>query len=143
MERPANEASSLGEALAAVGDRWTLLVVAALLDGAKRFNDLLEAVPGIAPNVLSARLRQLEGEGLAVAEAYSSRPPRSVYELTAGGRALTGVISLLADWGARHSEEVEPRRHPRCGTPLEWRWYCPTCERPVEGDEGEEDLDYV
>jgi DNA-binding HxlR family transcriptional regulator len=133
--------SALAEALASVGDRWTLLVVAALLDGPRRFNDLLEEIGGIAPNILTQRLRHLEREALVVAQAYSSRPPRSVYELTGAGRELAGALRLLTDWGARHSEGAEPPRHAACGTPLEARWYCPTCERPVEL--GEADLHFL
>src|SRR5205807_6857565 len=52
--------SALADALAAVGDRWTLLLIAALLDGPLRFGELQDEVVGIAPNVLSQRLRQLE-----------------------------------------------------------------------------------
>jgi len=51
---------ALDHALAAIGDRWTLLVVAALLDGPQRFGDLQETVPGIATNVLTQRLRALQ-----------------------------------------------------------------------------------
>src|SRR4051812_23406098 len=87
-----HEASPLDSALRTVGDRWTLLVVATLLEGPRRFNDLLEDVPGIAPNVLTQRLRNLESEGLVVAQAYSRRPPRSVYELTEAGRELAGAV---------------------------------------------------
>src|SRR5919108_1915216 len=125
------ESSPLAEALAAVGDRWTLLVVEALLDGPVRFNDLQEAISGIAPNILSARLRRLEREGLAVAQPYSERPPRYVYELTSAGAELAGALRLLADWGARH-REAEPFRHEPCGSPLEARWYCPTCDETVD-----------
>jgi DNA-binding HxlR family transcriptional regulator len=125
------ERSPLAEALAAVGDRWTLLVVEALLDGAARFNDLQDAIGGIAPNILSERLRRLEREGLAIAQPYSERPPRYVYELTTAGRELAGTLRLLADWGARH-REAEPVRHDTCGTALEARWYCPTCDQSVE-----------
>jgi DNA-binding HxlR family transcriptional regulator len=125
------ERSPLAEALAAVGDRWTLLVVEALLDGPTRFNDLQDAIAGIAPNILSERLRRLEREGLAVAQPYSERPPRYVYELTTSGTELAGALRLLADWGARHSG-AEPVRHDACGTPLEARWYCPTCDQSVE-----------
>jgi DNA-binding HxlR family transcriptional regulator len=128
------ERSPLAEALAAVGDRWTLLVVEALLEGPVRFNDLQEAIAGIAPNILSERLRRLEREGLALAQPYSERPPRYVYELTAAGRELAGALRLLSDWGARH-REAEPVRHEVCGTPLEARWYCPTCEQPIDDPE--------
>jgi DNA-binding HxlR family transcriptional regulator len=137
------EASPLAEALASVGDRWTLHVVAALLDGPRRFNDLLEQISGIAPNILSQRLRKLERQALVVAQPYSERPPRSVYELTAAGRELAGALRLLTDWGARHGEDAEPARHSACGTPLEARWFCPTCERVVEQREGESDLHYI
>ena len=129
--------SPLAAALERVGDRWTLLVVEALLDGPRRFGDLEEAVAGIAPNVLSQRLRRLEAEGLVVAEPYSQRPQRFVYELSDTGRELAGVLNLLADWGAR-TQGGEPPRHSACGSPVEARWWCPTCERPVEGEEAEE-----
>src|SRR5919202_2049885 len=88
-------------ALARVGDRWTLLVVATLLDGPRRFNELQEGLDGIAPNILSARLKALAEHALVVQRPYSQRPPRFVYELTASGRELAGALRLLADWGAR------------------------------------------
>ena len=137
-----SDPSPLADALARVGDRWTLLVVGALIEGPRRFGDLQEAVPGIAPNILSQRLRHLEREALVVARPYSERPPRMVYELSAAGRELAGALRLLADWGARHSEAAEPARHGACGTPLEVRWYCPTCERTVDEDEADE-LEYL
>jgi DNA-binding HxlR family transcriptional regulator len=120
--------AALDQALTAVGDRWTLLVVAALLDGPQRFGDLQEAVDGIATNVLTQRLRALQEEGLVVAEPYSARPARYSYELSAGGRELAGALRLLADWAARHRADVEPLRHSVCGSPLEATWYCPTCD---------------
>lgn len=124
--------SPLVAALDSVGDRWTLLLVEALLDGARRFGDLQRALPGIAPNVLTQRLRRLEGEGLVLAEPYSDRPRRFVYELTAAGGELAGALRLLSDWGARHRVGAEPPRHAACGSPVEARWWCPTCESPVD-----------
>jgi DNA-binding HxlR family transcriptional regulator len=134
----ATSTTPLAAALDAVGDRWTLLLVEALLEGPRRFGDLEEELSGIAPNVLSQRLRRLEGEGLVVAQPYTERPRRFVYELTATGRELAGALRLLADWGARHREGAEPPRHAACGSPVEARWWCPTCERPVDlGEVGE------
>lgn len=130
--------SPLGEALERVGDRWTLLVVEALLEGPRRFNDLLDDVPGIAANILTQRLRQLEGSALLVANPYSMRPPRFVYELTAAGMALAGPLRLLADWGARQSESAEPLRHALCGSALEARWYCPACQLTVADADAED-----
>ena len=129
-----DEPSPLEEAVARVGDRWALLIVSALLDGPRRFNDLQADVAGIAPNVLSQRLRNLEQHGVVVASPYSERPPRFVYQLTAAGAELAGALRLLAQWGAGQSPDaVEPLRHAACGTPYEARWYCPTCNA-VEGD---------
>jgi DNA-binding HxlR family transcriptional regulator len=139
---PLGDPSPLADALARVGDRWTLLIVGALLDGPRRFADLEADVPGIAPNILTQRLRHLEAEALVVARPYSERPPRMVYELSAPGRELAGALRLLADWGARNSDAAEPARHGACGTPLEVRWYCPTCERTVDDDEPDE-LEFI
>ena len=133
--------SPLDEALARVGDRWTLLVVEALLGGARRFNELSEELGGIAPNTLSQRLKHLEHEGIVRGRPYSERPPRLVYELTAPGRELAGALRMLAQWGARRSDASTPR-HEACGTPMEARWYCPTCARVVDEDEAG-DLRYL
>jgi DNA-binding HxlR family transcriptional regulator len=130
--------SPLAAALERVGDRWSLLLVEALLPGPRRFNELSEAVSGIAPNILADRLRRLESERIVSATPYSERPPRFAYALTDEGAELAGALRLLADWGSRVSRESEPLRHAACGTPVEARWYCPTCDRPVEGREAEQ-----
>lgn len=125
-----------------LGDRWSPLVVAALLDGPARFGELGPRLPGIAPNILSQRLRALEAAGVIVAAPYSERPPRFVYELTGAGRELADALRLLGDWGARYGEgrEGDPLRHAACGTPLEVRWYCPLCDDTVGPGGGEEQL---
>jgi DNA-binding HxlR family transcriptional regulator len=132
---PEPAVSPLAAALDSVGDRWALLVVEALLSGPRRFGDLQEDLPGIAPNVLSGRLRRLETEGVVVAEPYLERPPRYVYELTAAGRELADSLRLLADWGARHREGGDSPRHEACGTPVEMRQWCPSCAQPVDDSE--------
>ena len=134
----ASHDSPLAAALQRVGDRWSLLLVEALLPGPRRFNELGEAVTGIAPNILADRLRRLESERIVSATPYSERPPRFAYALTDEGQELAGALRLLADWGSRVSRESEPLRHAACGTPVEARWYCPTCDRPVEGQEAEQ-----
>src|SRR3954470_13169098 len=105
-----DDASPLHHALTRIGDKWSLLLIAALLDGPKRFGDLLDAAPGIAPNILSQRLRHLEREALIVARPYSERPPRFSYELTASGQELAGALSLRAACGApeRGGEQPPP-----------------------------------
>lgn len=134
--------SALADALATVGDRWTLLVVATLLDGPLRFGELQEQVGGVAPNVLTQRLRQLERNALVIARPYSERPPRFVYELSSGGRELAGALRMLAAWGSRNAEGTSAPRHAICGSRLETRWWCPACELPV-GDDEEEDLQFA
>ena len=131
------DASPLHHALTRIGDKWSLLLIAALLDGPQRFGDLLEAAPGIAPNILSQRLRHLEREALVVARPYSERPPRFSYELTASGHELAGALRLLSDWGARQGDAEAPR-HTECGTPLQVRWWCPACEQPVDDPDAED-----
>ena len=134
MAQSETDSSPLAEALARVGDRWTLLVVEALLPGPRRFGELLSLIPGIAANILSERLKRLEREALLVARPYSQRPPRAAYQLTAEGKELAGALRLLAHWGARHADPAEVPRHPACGTPIEARWYCPTCDCLVDDE---------
>jgi DNA-binding HxlR family transcriptional regulator len=134
--RPISRATSpLDAALERVGDRWSLLVVEAPLAGPRRFGELEALVPGIAPNILTDRLRRLEQGRVVAARPYSQRPPRVSYSLTDDGRELAGVLRLLASWGAGGSEAAEALRHLDCGSPLEARWFCPTCARPVSEDE--------
>lgn len=129
--------AGLRDAVGRVGDRWSLLLVQALLDGPLRWRDLMARTPGIAPNVLADRLRRLERAGIVGSSPYSHRPPRMAYDLTGDGRALAGVLRLLAAWGG---EEHAAPPHQPCGTPLEVRWFCPTCGAAVE-DAGEDAAD--
>lgn len=76
-----------------VGDRWTLLIVRELLLGSARFADLLDGLPGIARNLLAARLRELQAHGLVTHET-------NLYGLTARGEQLRPVIRELGSFGA-------------------------------------------
>ena len=143
MAQPDTASSPLAEALARVGDRWTLLVVEALLDGPRRFGDLLDQLPGIAASILSERLKRLERDGLLVARAYSQRPPRATYQLTAEGTSLAGALRLLAAWGTGHADPAQAPVHQACGTPVEARWYCPTCDHLVDDEPQNADLRYL
>jgi DNA-binding HxlR family transcriptional regulator len=133
--------TALDAAAARIGDRWALLLVAALLDGPRRFGELEGDLTGVAPNVLAKRLRTLEADGLVVATPYSTRPLRLAYGLTAAGNALADALRLLAQWGGDHptpgakTSAGEPLHHATCGTAVEARWWCPTCERLVEPED--------
>jgi DNA-binding HxlR family transcriptional regulator len=140
MNTRRNPAHTLAHTLGIVGDRWTLQIVAGLLDGPKRFGELAESLDGIAPNVLTGRLRQLERDRLVVATPYSQRPVRLSYALTDSGRELGDAIALLSAWGAHQTGdtgEIEGPVHDACGTALETRLYCPTCERAADEPHGQ------
>lgn len=131
---------ALAGALERVGDRWSLLVVDALAGGPRRFADLQGLVPGIATNVLAQRLRRLEGDQILLAVPYSRRPLRYAYELTAAGRALAGAAQILAQWNSDHGTSgSRTPAHELCGTPMEVRWFCPTCD-PAADPRGDEVL---
>lgn len=89
-------------ALDVVGDRWTLLVIRDLLTGSKRYGELLASAEHIPTNILAARLKHLEREGLLERVPYSKHPPRFDYRLTAKGRGLGRAIDALASWGIEY-----------------------------------------
>lgn len=91
----------LARALDHVGHRWTLLIVRELLLGPKRFTDLRDGLPGIANNLLSERLRQLQDDGLVTRRELPPPAASTVYELTEAGRDLRDAIDALIRWGGR------------------------------------------
>ncbi len=121
---------ALQAAVEHVGDRWSLLLVHALLEGPQRFSDLHEKC-GIAPNILSRRLDRLQQATVVSATPYCRKPLRHHYELTPRGRELGSVLRLLAAWGDRHGAAPSPR-HAACGAVAEVRWYCPTCDKLLD-----------
>ena len=91
--------------LSVVGEKWSLHIVRdLLLDGPRRFQDLLESLDGVGPNTLSVRLKTLEDEGVVERRVYSERPIRAAYQLTRKGQELAPVIGALRDWGKRNTK---------------------------------------
>ena len=88
-------------ALDLIGERWALLVVRELLLGPKRFTDLRTGLPGVSPNVLAQRLRELERAGVVRRRKLPPPAASRVYELTDWGSELEPVIIQLGRWGAR------------------------------------------
>jgi DNA-binding HxlR family transcriptional regulator len=80
--------------------RWTLQILLCLNAGAQRFSDLRAAIPLVAANVLTRRLRALEGAGLI--ERHYLPPPaaRQVYELATNAAGLKAVLDALESWRA-------------------------------------------
>src|SRR5260370_33485995 len=99
------------------GERWTLLVIRDLLSGSRRFQDLQTSLDGIAPNVLSERLKILEEHGIVAREFYSEHPPRAAYVLTPRGRDLGMVVGAPPRAGARHAPPDVGLVHRAGGAP--------------------------
>jgi len=128
-----NQPCPVAKTLEVIGDRWTLLVVRDLLPGARRFQDLQATLPGIAPNILSTRLKLMEEHGLIGRRFYSDHPPRAEYALTEKGRELGMVVGALAAWGGRHVFKQAKLVHAECGHPVSVGYYCQDCGKGVRG----------
>lgn len=105
---------AIATALDRVGDRWTLLILRELWLGELRFTDLRRALPGIAPNLLTERLRQLEHDGLVEQRELPAPAARTVYALTAEGLRVAPVLRALARFGLPYLDDpTEGRVQPR------------------------------
>ncbi len=90
----------IARAAVIIGTRWTAQILRELLDhGPRRFQDLQDALAGIAPNTLSARLKMLETSGIVVREFYDQHPPRAAYVLTEKGQKMRGILNAMRLWG--------------------------------------------
>ncbi|MEQ4303007.1 helix-turn-helix domain-containing protein [Plantactinospora sp. B6F1] len=90
----------LARAAEVLGQRWTLLILRDLLVGPRRFSDLVTGLPGIPTNLLSTRLRELEGDGLVTRELQAGQPRSVVYRATPRARQLAPALDELGRWGA-------------------------------------------
>jgi DNA-binding HxlR family transcriptional regulator len=100
-KRTYHQYCGLAAALDVVGERWALLVVRDLGLGPRRFNDLFAGLPGIATDVLAARLRSLEAAGVVQQRQLRYPVPANMYELTPYGVELAAITRDLARWGRR------------------------------------------
>ncbi len=105
--RSYGEYCSIAKALDVVGDRWTLLIIRELMiRGACRYTDLKDGLPGIATNLLSDRIRELEAAGLIRREDAPPPVATALYHLTDTGAELRPVLDAFGRWGVRYM--VEP-----------------------------------
>jgi len=94
---------SIAKALDVVGDRWTLLIIRELLiRGACRYTDLRNGLPGIATNLLSDRIRELESAGLIRREDAPPPIATTLFHLTEAGAELLPVLDAIGRWGVRY-----------------------------------------
>lgn len=91
----------IARAMGVIGDRWAVLVVRELMFGPRRFAQLRTGLPGISPNVLSQRLRDLEASGVLRRAVLDESAAVTAYELTTRGRALEPILIELGRWGSR------------------------------------------
>jgi DNA-binding HxlR family transcriptional regulator len=133
MAKRYGQACPVAKSLELVGDRWTLLLVRDLLQRPLRFQDLQKSLKGIAPNILSDRLKLMEEHGLVRRRFYSEHPPRAEYALTDKGKELGVVVGALATWGSRHVHRQTTLVHAECGHAVEMGYHCPRCGARVRG----------
>ena len=133
MSKSYAQAGPVAKALEVIGGRWTALILLELLRGNHRFAELRESVQGIAPNVLSDRLKHLEKHGIVERRFYSDHPPRAEYYLTRKGHELGIVAGALAAWGAKYLSDNTVLVHTECGSPMRVVYYCAGCQTQVRG----------
>jgi DNA-binding HxlR family transcriptional regulator len=105
----------LARVLPAIGDQWTLLIVATLAAEPLRLNELRAHLPGISTGVLDRHLQQMVDLGLILRRRYRELPPRVEYQLSPIGEELVPVAVQLAVWGARNLCQTQTQPPPRPG----------------------------
>lgn len=118
----------LAVAMDLIGQRWSMLVVRELTPGPRRFTDIHEALPGVATDVLTERLRELMAAGVVEHRTTRQPQPGKVYVLTESGEHLAEIAHRLADWGRPLLPEV-----PHDGTVVKARWALQTMVMGYEG----------
>jgi DNA-binding HxlR family transcriptional regulator len=98
------------EVLSRVGDKWSVLVVSALGDGPRRFNELRRTLGSISQRMLTLTVRALERDGLITRTVYPTIPPRVDYELTALGRSLLDPVKSLGEWAVQNRPAIQAAR---------------------------------
>jgi DNA-binding HxlR family transcriptional regulator len=125
---------SIARALDVVGEWWTLLVMREAFRGVRRFDGFVERL-GIAPNILSARLRRLVEHGILEERDYQDRPPRVEYRLAAKGRDLYPVIVALLGCGDRWYADDGPPvvlMHAACAHRADPQLVCGHCGEKLD-----------
>ena len=104
------ECLAVREVLNRVGDKWSVLIVARLGDGTKRFSELRRMIEGISQRMLTLTLKGLERDGLITRTVYPTIPPRVDYQLTKLGRGLLVPITGLANWAGENRQKIQDAR---------------------------------
>jgi DNA-binding HxlR family transcriptional regulator len=110
LDHASSDCRAVSGVLARVGDKWSVLIVALLGDGPKRFNEIKRMVGGISQRMLTLTLRGLERDGLVTRTVFPTVPPRVDYELTDLGRSLWRPVEALVAWARANQAEIEAAR---------------------------------
>jgi DNA-binding HxlR family transcriptional regulator len=135
MPKQYGQPCPVARSLEFLGERWTLLLVRDLLIAPRKFQEFSASLSGVAPAMLSQRLKVLEHHGIVSRRLYSQHPPRAEYALTERGEELRPVVRALGIWGARHLGASWAFVHEPCGSEVEIAYYCSMCDRTVPSDE--------
>lgn len=100
----------VGAVLERLGSKWTVLVIAELSPGPRRFRQVQRAIFGISQRMLTLTLRQLERDGLVSRTVFPAVPPQVTYALTERGQSLTSVVSVLVSWAQEHQLPIQASR---------------------------------
>lgn len=87
-----------------IGNKWKVLIIRDLLEGTKRFNELMHSVTGITQKVLTSNLRSMEEAGLLTRKVYPEVPPRVEYTLTETGYSLKPILDSMVMWGTEYKK---------------------------------------
>lgn len=89
-----------------IGDTWSVLIIAALADGPRRYSQVAARIDGVSPKMLTQTLRGLERDGMISRTVFPEVPPRVEYELTGLGRSLLGLVADMSTWAEKHIADV-------------------------------------
>lgn len=130
---PTRRACTIASSLAVIGEKWSLLVIRELSLGVHRF-DAIQRFTGAPRDVLAARLRRLESEGIVEKELYELHPPRYEYRLTQAGDELRPILLAISEWGYKWTSETTHRTWIHdCGAELDLKHTCGACGGEVTG----------
>lgn len=102
-----NESKAICATLNILSGKWKILILFALLEGTKRFNELRRLIPGVTQRMLTNQLRELEEQKIILRTVFAQVPPKVEYALSDAGKTLTPVLIALKKWGACYLEKIE------------------------------------
>lgn len=96
--------------LSLISNRWKVLILRDLMDGAKRFGELRKSLGNITQKVLTSNLREMEEDHLIIRTVYAEVPPRVEYQLTDMGYSLKPILESMKTWGSRYKDSTEDNK---------------------------------